>query len=142
MYIIQTEGRELKEVLKVGNTVRIDHMGLSVSNVTELNDFNYEVKKGHENGEYTVFYVTIIGKKQLNKYTGKRYVTKNSYNLGIDSEIWDDEKEKYIPFWYIYDKATNTTIEGYEDAGEGARGRLKRQCNKLNNKYEEVSSCL
>ncbi|MFW6242916.1 MAG: hypothetical protein ACOC2W_02045 [bacterium] len=60
----------------------------------------------------------------------KRFVTKNSWELGIDSTHRDDNN-KEIPTWYVYDKKTKE-ISDEGDYGQGARSRMKKICNQLN----------
>ncbi|MFO1442835.1 hypothetical protein KDN24_06355 [Bacillus sp. Bva_UNVM-123] len=132
-YKIQLEGKKINEVMKVGNIIRIDHKGFSLSSVIELNDWKYEVQSSHDNGEVTIYYIKLIAKRELIEYNGKRFVTKNSYELGIENAMFDDERNRFIPFWYIYDKGTNEILD--EDGGEGARNNLKRKCDIINSKF-------
>lgn len=136
-YTIHTEGRELNEVIKTGNTVRVDlHSVLSpLKMICELQGFDYEVKGGHELPNGTkVKYILITGKKgekQAQKLPkNKRYVLKSAGQLGTDSGYIDEKTGRFIPTWYIIDKTNNEIVDTAE--GEGARSSLKKMADRMN----------
>jgi hypothetical protein len=140
---IQTEGREMKEVIRVGNVVRID-LGYKerLRDVLELRGFQFEATKGHELANGTrVYYVTITGvmevkeqPKQVKKASSskKRYVIKNAIELGIESGYVDDRTGKWVPTWYVWDKKENDLVEGIMYEGEGAKAMAKRDADFYN----------
>ncbi|MEH7116006.1 hypothetical protein V7128_01105 [Neobacillus vireti] len=143
-YKIHTEGRDIKEVIKVGRTFRIDVNG-KMNKVKELRGFVYCTQLGHtlENGT-KVIYVTILRedeKQQEKKSTvkipanKKRFIIATDGQLGMESGEYDEEKDQWTVVWYIWDKVEEDIVEGYAYSGKGARTMAKRDADKLNIDY-------
>ncbi len=136
MYTIQTDGRKLSDVMVKGNIIRIDTEDLS--KVSELQGWIYKELPGHGNIHYVELVDVKLEPKKGNKpkQNKKRFIIATSTVLGVEAYYEDYETGKTYPYWYVFDKLTGKIVDCVdEDAGEGAREKLKRQADKLNEEW-------
>ena len=128
MYKIYLEDRPVNEVIRKGNTIRIDG-SVSEALETELKGWTIEEGKGLSDVHYIT--LTEYNKPVKKNYTGKRFVTKSAWAIGQESS-WTDDKEVEHPYWYIYDKLTEAVSNDSYSSNQGEIKKDIQRCERDN----------